>query len=246
MALTLEQYATYLDGRRDLPWPAAPEVDRPRAKPHLVRLPDVRAVLWNVYGTLLAIPGGDLVFEHPTAFIMNNALDKTIQEFKMWASMSRKPGQPSEYLIQIYRQILTEQSVGPGGERHPEVAAERVWEAILKRLLQKDYKFDAGFFGALNEYSRKVAYFFHASLQGTACYPGAADALRHVASAGLTQGLAGRRTMFHDGAAAARPRRPGPRRETRRRACRRFASAFLQGARAEAVGAAVPPGAQRR
>src|SRR5262249_8908037 len=38
-------------------------------------------------------------------------------------------------------------------------------------------------------YSRKVAYFFHASLQGTACYPGAADALRHVADAGLTQGL---------------------------------------------------------
>ena len=147
MALTLEQYATYLDSRRDLPWPAAPDVDRPKAKPHLVRLPEVRAVLWNVYGTLLAIPGGDLVFEHPTAFIMNNALDRTIQEFKMWASMSRKPGQPSEYLIQIYRQILTEQSVGPGGERHPEVAAERVWEAILKRLLQKDYKFDAGFFG---------------------------------------------------------------------------------------------------
>jgi FMN phosphatase YigB (HAD superfamily) len=34
-----------------------------------------------------------------------------------------------------------------------------------------------------------VAYFFHASLQGTACYAGAADALRHVAAAGLTQGL---------------------------------------------------------
>ncbi len=190
MALTLEQYATYLDTRRDLPWPAAPEADRPRAKPHLVRLPEVRAVLWNVYGTLLAIPTGDLVFEHPTAFIMNNALDKTIQEFKMWASMSRKPGQPSEYLGQIYSQILTEQRLGPGGgERHPEVAADRLWETILKRLLQKDYKFDAGFFGALNEYSRKVAYFFHASLQGTAAYPGAADALRHVVSSGLTQGL---------------------------------------------------------
>ena len=190
MALTLEQYATYLDTRRDLPWPAAPEIDRPRAKPHLVRLPEIRAVLWNVYGTLVAVTGGDLVFEHPTAFIMNNALDKTIQEFKMWASMSRKPGQPSEYMGQIYGQILTEQRLGPGGgERCPEVAADRLWEAILKRLLQKDYKFDAGFFGALNEYSRKVAYFFHASLQGAAAYPGAADALRHVAAAGLTQGL---------------------------------------------------------
>ena len=189
MGLTLEQYATYLDARADLPWPAAPNVDRPKAKPHLVRLPEVRAVLWNVYGTLVAITGGELLFEHPTAFVMNNALDKTVQEFKMWASMTRKPGQPSEYLSQIYNQILREQQVAPPGERHPEAAAERVWEAILKRLLQKDYKFDAGFFGALNEYSRKVAYFFHASLQGTACYPGAAEALRHVSAAELTQGL---------------------------------------------------------
>jgi FMN phosphatase YigB (HAD superfamily) len=190
MALTLEQYAAYLDTRRDLPWPVAPEVDRPKARPHLVRLPEVRAVLWNVYGTLLAVSGGDLLFEHPTPFVMNNALDKTIQEFKMWASMSRKPGQPAEYLGQVYGQLLTEQRAVPGGgERCPEVAAERLWEAILKRLLQKDYKFDAGFFGSLNEYSRKVAYFFHASLQGTACYAGAADALRCVAAAGLAQGL---------------------------------------------------------
>src|SRR5262249_54098676 len=46
-----------------------------------------------------------------------------------------------------------------------------------------------GFYGSLNEFSRKVAYFFHASLQGTGCYPGAADALRHVKGQGLLQGL---------------------------------------------------------
>jgi FMN phosphatase YigB (HAD superfamily) len=190
MPLSLDQYATYLDTRTDLAWPAPPAVVRPRAKPHLVRLPEVRAVLWGAYGTLLAIPGGELTFEHPQPFVMGVALDKTIQEFKMWGSMSRKPGQPSDYLQQVYAQLLAEQrSFSAGGERHPEVSSERLWEAVLKRLLQKDYKFDAGFFGSLNEFSRKVAYFFHASLQATACYPGAADALRHVASAGLSQGL---------------------------------------------------------
>jgi FMN phosphatase YigB (HAD superfamily) len=190
MPLSLEQYADYLDTRTDLPWPAPPQATPVKARPHLQRLPEVRAVLWNVYGTLLAIPQGELLFEHPQAFIMSNALDKTIQEFKMWGSMSRKPGQPSEYMQSVYKQILTEQqSIRGGGERFPDVQSERVWEAILKRLLQKDYKFDASFFGSLNEYSRKIAYFFHASLQGTACYPGAGEALRHVHDSGLAQGL---------------------------------------------------------
>jgi FMN phosphatase YigB (HAD superfamily) len=189
MALTLEQYATYLD-TRNLPWPAPPPIEAPRARPHLVRLPQVRAVTWNVYGTLLCISGGDLAFEHPQQFIMDVALDKTIQEFKMWGSMSRKPGQPAEYMRQIYSQVLTEQQSLPAGvEKNPEMVADKLWEAILKKLLQKDYRFDAGFYGSLNEFSRKVAYFFHASLQGTAAYPGAADALRHVHNGGLPQGL---------------------------------------------------------
>lgn len=191
MALTLEQYASYLD-TRDLPWPAPVAVERPKARPYLIRLPRIRAVLWNVYGTLLSITGGELWFEHPQAFVMDVALDKTIQEFKMWGSMSRKPGQPSEYMKHIYSQVLAEQKTFPGGvEKHPEVSSERLWEAIIKKLLQKDYQFDAGFFGSLNEFSRKVAYFFHASLQGTACYPGAADALRVVRKRGLEQGLLG-------------------------------------------------------
>lgn len=189
MALTLEQYATYLD-TRDLPWPAPPEVERPKARPHLARLPNVRAVLWNVYGTLLPISGGDLLFDHPLKFVMDVALDKTIQEFKMWGSMVRKPGQPTDYLREVYGSLLQEQRTVVGGtEKCPEVVADRLWEAFIKKLLQKDYKFDAGFYGSLNEFSRKVAYFFHASLQGTSHYPGAAGALRYVKGCGLAQGL---------------------------------------------------------
>ena len=189
MALTLQQYATYLD-TRDLPWPAPPEVERPKAKPHLIPLPDIRAVTWNIYGTLLAISGGELYFEHPAKFVMDVALDKTIQEFKMWGSMSRKPGQPADYLRQIYHNLLDELRTVPAGpEKYPEISADRLWETFIKMLMQKDYQFDASFYGSLNEFSRKVAYFFHASLQGTACYPGAARALQHVKKAGLAQGI---------------------------------------------------------
>ena len=190
MPLSLEQYAAYLDSRHDLPWPAPPAVEPANAKPHLKRLPGIRAVLWNVYGTLLAIPFGELLFEHPQPFVMQMSLEKTIAEFKMWPSMSRKPGAPSEYMGYIYKTLLDEQRMLPSpGEKYPEVLAERVWEGVIKKLLHKEYTFDAGFYGSLNEYSKKIAYFFHASLQGTACYPVADRALRAVFDAGLTQGL---------------------------------------------------------
>jgi beta-phosphoglucomutase-like phosphatase (HAD superfamily) len=190
MPLSLEQYASWLDRRTDLAWPVVPPPEPPKAEPHLKRLRGVRAVLWNVYGTLLSIPLGELVFDHPTPFVMTMALEKTISEFKMWASMSRKPGQPSEYMGHLYRTSLDEQRMAPSpGEKNPEIAAERVWEGVLKKLFAKDYAFDAGFYGSLNEYSKKIAYFFHASLQGTAAYAGAAHALRAVADNGLIQGF---------------------------------------------------------
>ena len=42
---------------------------------------------------------------------------------------------------------------------------------------------------ALNEYAKKIAYFFHASLQATSCYPNTDCALAHVMHAGVEQGL---------------------------------------------------------
>lgn len=190
MPLTLEQYATYLD-TRDLPWPAPPTPEPAKAKPALPAIRGLKAVMWNVYGTLLAVPFGELLFEHPTTLVMDVALDKTINEFKMWGSMSRKPGQPSEYMRHLYNQELLQQKGISTGERYPEVLSEKLWESLIKKLFHKDYKFDAGFYGSLNEFSRKVAYFFHSSLQGYAAQPGAAAAIRAVEEAGLTQGLLG-------------------------------------------------------
>lgn len=183
MPLSLEQYADYLDSR-DLPWPSAPEPDPPKARPHLVEIPGLKAVLWDLYGTLLCVIEGELLFEHPKEFVMDMALDKTIQEFKMWQSMSRKPGQPSEYMKELYDKALFDVRAMSGA---PDSA--KLWESLLKKLFLKEYSFDAGFYGSLNEYSEKVAYFFHASLQGTACYPGAVEAIEVARDAGLVQGL---------------------------------------------------------
>jgi FMN phosphatase YigB (HAD superfamily) len=187
MPLTLEQYVERLDERTDLPWPKAPALDPPKAKPHLARLP-VKAVMWTVYGTLVAIPQGELLFEHPQDFVTDAALDKLIKEFKMWNSMSRKPGAPAAQLKEMYtKQLTMMRMAGSGGERHPEVQVERAWEDIVKKL--RDYSFDVTTYGSLNEFARKMAAFYHASIQGTGAYPGAAETLRMLSEGRRTQGL---------------------------------------------------------
>jgi FMN phosphatase YigB (HAD superfamily) len=189
MPLTLEQYVERLDSRSDLPWPVAPKIDPPRAKPKLTELP-VKAVFWTVYGTLVAVPQGEIQFEHPQEFVMAAALEKVIKEFKMWQSMSRKPGAPSEYMKELFGKALTAlRLTGSGGERFPEVQSERIWDDIVKKLSQKEYTFDAATYGPAGEYVKKIAYFYHASIQGAGPYPGAADTLTELANRGVVQGL---------------------------------------------------------
>ena len=190
MPLTLEQYVERLDSRTDLPWPTAPKIDPPKARPKIKEMP-VKAVFWTVYGTLVAIPQGELHFEHPQDFVTAAALEKLIKEFKMWNSMSRKPGAPSEYMKELFDKALSTLRLtsGGGGEKFPEVQTERVWDDIVKKLQQKEYTFDQGMFGPLEEYVKKIAYFYHASIQGAGPYPGAVDALKLLAERGVLQGL---------------------------------------------------------
>lgn len=189
MAITLEQYAENLK-TRNLVWPVPPTPVPVKAKPHVTLLPRIRLVAWNVYGTLLSISTGQLVFRHPQKLIMEVALDKAVQEFKMWGSMSRKPGQPSEYMGQLYDRALEKLTMAPSpGEKYPEILAEKIWDDIVKKLQQKDYKIDASQYGGLDDLTRKIALFFHASMQGTALYPGAVRALGHLAGSGVKQGL---------------------------------------------------------
>lgn len=197
MPLTLEEYAEWLENRDDLFWPKPPAVQPPKVKPLLRRLRHVRLVTFGTYGTLIAIRGGELLLVEPNRFIMETALEKTIHEFKMWPSMTRKPGKPSEYMAQQYEQLLDEAKLRPAvGERYPEVRVEQIWETIIKRLMKKEYTFDTSFYGSLERFAECVAYFFHASLQGYGPQPGALATLQRLRRHGLRLGLIGDGQVF--------------------------------------------------
>ncbi len=191
MAKTLQEYADWLDDREDLRWPLPPKLEVPKATAYLKPLPEVRAVAWNVYGTLLRIADGDLLFEVPEELRMQIALEKVDAEFKMWNSMYRKPVAPWKYLHEQLGKFLERQRMASTKQKGdvPEVKCSQAWRQILDQLQEKDYEYDAEFYGDLDELSEKVAYFYHRSLQGLEAAPQALAALETVARGDFQQAL---------------------------------------------------------
>ncbi|MCA9116720.1 MAG: HAD family hydrolase, partial [Planctomycetaceae bacterium] len=160
MARTLQQYADWLDGRELLcPRPPAPQPVR--AKPALKPLRGIRAVTWSVYGTLVRIADGKFLFDPPQQLRIQIALEKTIEEFNMWNSMYRTPEAPWEAMYRQYRKLLDERGMA-GTQRRgefPEVRAADIWRTLITRLQEKEYTWDQGEYGNLDEYAEKVAWF---------------------------------------------------------------------------------------
>ncbi len=198
MAQTLAEYAEWLEQRTDLIWPKVPPLKRPKAKPYTAKLEGIKAVTWNVYGTILRISGGRLLHLHPQPLAMQVALEKTIEEFHMWQSMSRKPGAPWEYMLIQYKRLVEEAEMADTGRLgdKPHVDSVRIWKKLIERLQVNDYQIDESFYGDLDLFAAKVAYFFHSALQGIEPMPEALAALKCVVSSGRLQGVLGDSQAF--------------------------------------------------
>jgi FMN phosphatase YigB (HAD superfamily) len=191
MSLSLAEYADFLDGRK-LIWPKVPAQKPVTATPSAKVLPGIRAVLWDVYGTLLRVSDGRYTILPDEEARLQIALDKTIHEFNMWNHMYRRPGPPWQSMIGIYKSTIERQAMQAAAKGNfTEVNLVHTWQALIGKLFEKEYTFDESQYGDLDEFSEKVAYFFHSALQATEAREGAAQAMSDMASAGLTQGLLG-------------------------------------------------------
>ncbi len=122
---------------------------------------------------------------------MQIALQKTIEEFKMWQSMSRKPGQPWVYMLQQYNGLIEDQRIAATARKGDvrEVDSAVVWARLVEKLQRNEYLWDEGYYGGLEDYAVKIASFFHAMLQGTEAFDGCAETLARLQQAGIQQGL---------------------------------------------------------
>ena len=190
MGLSLREYSAWLTERKLL-WPAAPKTEPAKATPFLAPLSGIKAVAWNVYGTLLTIADGQLLLQHPQAIRMQVAMEKTIHEFNMWGSMTRRPGQPWEYFLPKYNSAIEDAKLVGGCKKgdFPEVNSAHIWRKLLDMLSQKEYEYDEDRYGDWDDYAEKIAFFFQLCLQGFQAGPNALQVLTDVAAAGVKQGL---------------------------------------------------------
>jgi FMN phosphatase YigB (HAD superfamily) len=64
-----------------------------------------------------------------------------------------------------------------------------IWAKLIDRLIRNEYQYDVDFYGEIGDLAEKVAYFFHANLQGVAATEHIVDTLRQVAGGAMRQGL---------------------------------------------------------
>lgn len=184
MPLSLERYAEVLE-ERGIPFPVGPGPIPPKAKPALRRL-GVRAVVFGGFGSLLLIDGNAIQPLPEDPVMREIALEKTIQEFGMWTSMSRKPGKPSEYMATIFRQVADKLRFSSSS---PVLRVEQVWEGILDRLEQKEFTYDVGTYGDREAFCQKITYFYLKSAQGIQVVPDAWKTLRDLHARGVRLGV---------------------------------------------------------
>ncbi len=190
MPLSLAEYADSLD-QRDLIWPQVPAPKPVNAKPSIEPLPEIKAVLWDVYGTLLRTPDGAFTLFPEQEVRLQVALEKTIHEFNMWNSMYRKPGPPWQSMINQYRDYA-ERLAMVGTKRRGDVTdvnLVHVWQTVVDRLFDKEYTYDESELGDVDDLSEKIAFFFHCSLQAIEARSGLSQTLTLLMESGVRQGV---------------------------------------------------------
>lgn len=186
MSQSIEKYAEQRNRRR----PKGPEYKPVPARlgERLPKIERAGAVLWDVYGTLVALPTGDLESVLAKKETMYRAFRLTAKEFGFEDSLDCNP---AETLLEWYVQEIqkTHRRKRAHGVFSPEVKIEQIWLRLLNKISTRGYKPCRGK-GPINlEMAYRVAYFFDDVCQDKFLYPGVRQALEAVRKLGLRQGI---------------------------------------------------------
>jgi len=186
---TLWSYFQQID-RRFNPTPRLASSDS-ALTPVLTDLSSVRAVLWDVYGTLSGVDLGDMErsLQHEDRLL--HAARATVEEFSLQEPLQNlDPSHPPpETLRDLYTQLIADshlRSLAQGIE-YPEVQIEQIWLAIIQQCLAHGLSLSHHEPPLHSAY--RWAYFFESALQQMYLYPHTAQTLDLLKQSNIIQGI---------------------------------------------------------
>jgi len=160
-----------------------------KVPPRLSRQRGVRAVLFDIYGTLLVSAAGDAGYERRERGV--RAMEQLLPRLKGGGAPPALPAaaggrQEAEEWLDRYERILTRrlEQVAASGVDFPEVDIREVWTELLESSLAP-----AGAVGPLAPLAEEFALRFECEANPCWEMPGASELLRGLRAAGLPLGV---------------------------------------------------------
>jgi len=156
-------------------------------------LGDVKAVVFDVYGTLINYwrPGFDDAGQRSRILI--EALRRVADRFGLTAFLAdMDPGaEPEKTLYDLYHGCiaLCRPNAAKKGAGFPETKVEDVWEVILLMLERRGFDAEKVFPGVDGEIARYLAYAYNFFSLGRELYPGVVDALAALKKKNIVLGI---------------------------------------------------------
>lgn len=163
----------------------------PPITPYVDNLPAIRAVLWDVYGTLFGTGVGDLERSLQYEDRLLTAAHAAVEEFLLAEPLQKLyPQQPPDAALRDrYLQLIAESHQHSLAQNidYPEVLIECIWETILQECSATGYQ--SPWDEPTLHTAYRCAYFFDANLQSNYLFAGIVSCLFDLKNTGLLQGI---------------------------------------------------------
>jgi putative hydrolase of the HAD superfamily len=159
-----------------------------RVRARLSRIENAKAVLWDVYGTLLAVAFGDIESSLARKETMRDAFRLTAREFGIESFLG---ADPADALREMYIQEIekTHRRKRSHGVFSPEVRIEETWLRVLRKLESRGYRPISAPGEVTLDLAYRIAYFFDDVYHAKVLYAGARYTLAGIRKLGLKQGI---------------------------------------------------------
>jgi putative hydrolase of the HAD superfamily len=157
------------------------------------KLTDIRAVIFDVYGTLISYWKPEFDDETAKEQELSIAFRLLIDRFEMEPALIRMnaEGSPVKTLYDLYHGLiaLDHEKSRTAGTEFPEVRIERIWGIIIMMLRRHGYDPFRVQLGDDAECGRCMAYFYNFHALGRRLYPGVVSTLKALHDANIKIGI---------------------------------------------------------